>query len=625
MKNAYFLLLKQFIYLLAFYTLCRFLFLIFNYSQYSEFSFGTICTSFWLGIRFDVAIIVIINALYVLISLQPYDFTQSLRFQKILVYFFIITNLFFILLNVSDFEYYKFIGRRINFAIWGIIDDLNDQVANLSLKYWYLALIDIILIILFFKFLPTNLQKTVPKFTPKISSKILWTFASILTVGVCIVGFRGFREKPLRITQAFSQNNNTLGSLVLNSAFTFLTTIDAYGTEKVSYFKTESEVLQQIQRDTSMTGFSHTVPPNIVIIIFESLASEYMGYGNDYQGFTPFIDSLAKAGTTMKYSFANGRESIDAVPAITASIPKLMDVPFISSMYQSNKIVGLASLLSQNGYSTTFFHGAKNGSMGFEGFSQVAGYQQYFGLNEYPDRKDFDGNWGIFDEPFLQFFNQKLSEAKQPFLSTVFTLSSHVPYTIPEQHKGKFRKGKLEIHESLGYADFALRRFFDEAAKQPWFKNTLFVITGDHTQQNAEPKYKNELGQYRVPIIFFHGKMSDNQKVRENLKIDKIVQHADIMPTILDYLNIKNRHPLPFGESMFKQSDGGWALKYNEGIFRLTGQNFLLNLNKDEEMKIEKWGDLSITPKAQQEYEQKLKAYIQYHHNGLVENSWGKD
>jgi phosphoglycerol transferase MdoB-like AlkP superfamily enzyme len=624
MKNAYTLLLKQFIYLLAFYSICRLLFFGFNYQQYSQFPYYTILSSFTLGLRFDVAIIAIINAVYVLIFLQPYNLFQSAHFQKILFYFFIITNLFFILLNVSDFEYYKFIGRRVNFAIWGIIGDFSDQVANLSLKYWYLALIDLILIIFFVKFLPKNSSFNSHKLNLKITDKIFWTFASILMVGVCIIGFRGFREKPLRITQAFSQNNNALGNLVLNSPFTFLTTIDAHGTEKVSYYKTVAETLPIIQRDTTLTGFTHEYPQNVVIIIFESLAAEYMGYENDYQGFTPFVDSLARAGTTMKYSFANGRESIDAVPAVTASIPKLMDEPFITSMYQSNKIVGLASSLSQNGYNTTFFHGAKNGSMGFEGFSQVVGYQQYFGLNEYPDKNDFDGNWGIFDEPFLQFFNQKLSQEKQPFFSTVFTLSSHVPYTIPEKHKGRFRKGKLEIHESLGYADFALKRFFAEASKQPWFKNTLFIITGDHTQQNAEPKYDNELGQYRVPIIFFHGNISDNQILRKKIKIDKIVQHADIMPTILDYLNIKNKQPLPFGESMFKQSDGGWALKYNEGIFRLTGQNFLLNFNKDEEKKTEKWGDLGITPKVEQEYEQKLKAYIQYHHNGLVENSWVK-
>jgi phosphoglycerol transferase MdoB-like AlkP superfamily enzyme len=624
MKNAYKTLLKQFIYLLVFYTICRLLFFGFNLQQYSQFSYRTILSSFALGLRFDVAIIVIINAVYVLFFLQPYTFFQSPRFQKILTYFFIITNLFFMLLNVSDSEYYKFIGRRVNFSIWGIIGDFNNQVANLSLKYWYLALIDVILIIFFVKFLPKNSSFNSTKLNLQSPDKILWTFASILMVGVCIVGFRGFREKPLRITQAFSQNNNALGNLVLNSPFTFLTTIDAHGTEKVSYYKTVTETLQPILRDTSLTGFTHEQPQNVVIIIFESLAAEYMGYGNDYQGFTPFVDSLAKVGTIMKYSFANGRESIDAVPAVTASIPKMMDVPFITSMYQSNKIIGLASLLSQSGYYTTFFHGAKNGSMGFEGFSQVVGYQQYFGLNEYPDKNDFDGNWGIFDEPFLQYFNQKLSQEKQPFFSTVFTLSSHVPYTIPEKHKGRFRKGKLEIHESLGYADFALKRFFVEASKQPWFNNTLFVITGDHTQQNSEPKYNNELGQYRVPIIFFHGNVSDNQILRGKLKIDKIIQHADIMPTILDYLNIKNQQPLPFGESMFKQSDGGWALKYNEGIFRLTGQNCFLNLNKDEEKKIEKWGDLSITPKVEQEYEQKLKAYIQYHHNGLVENSWVK-
>jgi uncharacterized sulfatase len=89
-------------------------------------------------------------------------------------------------------------------------------------------------------------------------------------------------------------------------------------------------------------------------------------------------------------------------------MPKLMDEPYITSKYQANNIAGLASILKPFGYSSAFFHGARNGSMGFEGFSQIAGFQQYYGLNEYPNKKDFDGNWGIFDEPFLQFCAQKL-------------------------------------------------------------------------------------------------------------------------------------------------------------------------------------------------------------------------
>jgi uncharacterized sulfatase len=263
-----------------------------------------------------------------------------------------------------------------------------------------------------------------------------------------------------------------------------------------------------IQTKGQSSDIQHYDPQNIMIIIVESLSAEYMGIYNQYTGYTPFLDSLSKAGVCMRNHFANGRESIDAVPAVVASMPKLMDEPYITSKYQANNIAGLASILK---FLATLlpFSWCKKWFDGFRRFSQIAGFQNYYGLNEYPNKKDFDGNWGIFDEPFLQFC-AKNTEQQQPFVNTIFTLSSHSPYTIPAKYLGRFRKGPLEIHESIGYADYALRQFFENSKHTPWFKNTLFIITGDHTQQNSEPKYNNEMGAYRVPLILFHGSQSMN-------------------------------------------------------------------------------------------------------------------
>ncbi|MDN3671459.1 LTA synthase family protein [Flavobacterium branchiarum] len=171
-----------------------------------------------------------------------------------------------------------------------------------------------------------------------------------------------------------------------------------------------------------------------------------------------------------KNGFANGKVSIDAVPSILSSIPSLMNNSFISSSYSLNKINGLPKIFKKEGYTTSFFHGAFNGSQNFDQYAEVAGFDQYFGKDQYTGKEAFDGKWGVFDEEFLQFYASKLTSFKQPFFSSLFTISSHNPYIIPEKYKGKFPKGTTVIQESIAYTDFALRKFFNTAKKKAGIK-----------------------------------------------------------------------------------------------------------------------------------------------------------
>jgi uncharacterized sulfatase len=205
-------------------------------------------------------------------------------------------------------------------------------------------------------------------------------------------------------------------------------------------------------------------------------------------------------------------------------------------------------------------------------------------------------------------------------VSCIFTLSSHHPYPIPTKYKGKFPKGKAEIHESLGYTDLALKNFFALAAKQPWFKHTLFIVTADHTQFNTEPTYASATGAYRVPLIFYH---PDNQvlnKIKISVNSQKICQHTDILPSVLDFLNIPQNQVLPFGESVFAKSEGK-ALQFNSGIFRMISGNNYVEMSLDGKAKN---FDLLSNQSLKEADKSQLKAFIQYYRNGLIENTWVK-
>ena len=612
--------LKRISWLVFIYFFLRILFLLFNLKSFQSLDYQQVSYAFLLGFKFDLSAIFVSNILFTIGTFLPFRLVKKTVYQNSLKYIYWITNSLFFWINIADFEYYKFIGRRTIFEIFGIIGDVGQQSFSLLGNYWYLVLIWAVVSWFFVRFTP---NKSITNLPDKVGLRLLvWLFS----IGFSVLIFRGgLQEKPLRINQAFEQNNIHLGNLALNTTFTFLTTIDAVGTEKLSYFADNEQVTSLIRRDRTANFQEFSQKQNVVIIILESFAKEYMGFQNPYKGYTPFLDSLAKSGVFMSNCFANGRESIIAVPAITSALPQLMDEPFITSSYQANKFYGLGSLVKPHGYTSSFFHGAKNGSMGFEGFSQLAGFDKYYGLNEYPKSlidNDFDKNWGIFDEPYLQYFANELSKEKTPFVSCVFTLSSHLPYTIPPQHTGKFPKGKAPIHESIGYADFALKRFFDTASKQAWFKHTLFVITGDHTQLNTEVSYNSPTGAYRVPLVLYH---ADNQilnSIKLRVNTEKICQHADILPTILDFLSVNQEQVLPFGESVFGKNEG-LAMHYNSGIFSIIADKNYVEMNLEGQAKTL---DLKAnrTLKNDELFNKKLKAYIQFYRNGLIENSWVK-
>jgi uncharacterized sulfatase len=616
----YVVLFKRFSLLVIIYSLCRALFLFFNYSYFEDVSSTSLFQAFLLGIRFDLASLSLLNSLFILFSIIPFKNISGKSYQKFLKILYLSSNIPFILLNLIDLEYFKFRGRRTTYDVVGIAGDIKDQSLQLIGHYWYILLFIAGLIYLLIRFYPEYEERKIPLL-------LSWKTnipAFLIIVSLSFVSFRGIGLKPIRPNNAFVLSPNKLGNLVLNTPFVFLLTLEIKGLEKVNYFPDQKEALSLIVKDPIKESEAE-IKDNVVIIILESFASEYLGIGNNYQGYTPFLDSLAGKGLFFRNNFANGRQSIEALPSIMASIPSLMDEPFNTSIYQTNKIIGLGNILKKEGYRTSFFHGGKNGTMGFDAFSRNAGFEEYFGLNEYPEKeKDYDGNWGIFDEPFLQFFAKKLGEFKQPFLTGVFTLSSHQPYTIPVKYKNKFPKGELDVHESIGYADYALRKFFETASHQPWFNSTLFVITADHTQMNSRKEYGNVIGNYRVPLIFYHP-----GKKLPDADTSQVTQHCDIMPSILDYLNIPVAVKLHFGRSVFDRRYQGEALNYSNSSYRLIAKKYFLEFSPEKGASLydltsdrEQQNPLHNMDSVKVSYENKIKAYIQYYNNGLIENNW---
>jgi phosphoglycerol transferase MdoB-like AlkP superfamily enzyme len=305
--------------------------------------------------------------------------------------------------------------------------------------------------------------------------------------------------------------------------------------KKVEFDDVTEKVISEKIKPIKLYNNNAPSTPNVVVFILESYGREYCGAFNkdmnikDYKSHSPFIDSLAQHSLIFTNAYANGRQSIHGMSSIIAGIPTYKDA-FTSSPYPKQKIESLVSTLENKGYSTSFFHGAANGSMGFLGFSTILGIDNYYGRTEYNNDDDFDGYWGIWDEPFLQFMKTTLDKEKTPFFSTVFTVSSHEPYIIPEKYKNKFKEGDIVMHKCVEYTDYALRRFFDEAKKSSWYENTIFVLVADHGNQVFYTDYYKPVNRFAVPILIYQ---PNSEYVGVN---NELAQQIDIYPTILDMI-----------------------------------------------------------------------------------------
>ncbi|WP_375437265.1 LTA synthase family protein [uncultured Hymenobacter sp.] len=621
------LLLRRLLLLMGAYVLLRLGFYVANQAVFREATAGQVLLAFWHGFRYDIAALLLLNLPFLLLSLVP---AFSFRWQGFVRGVYLTLNACGIALNLIDTQYFKFIGRRTSNELFTITDDIERQAGQLVGHYWFLLIPFAVLFGLVWYFYPMPTATDAAYYQPgRRRQPVLRTALEVLVVaGLAVLGIRGgVQLKPLRTGHAFMQTPPILGHVALNSTFTFLKSLRADAPERRSYFPSMAALRPAlaVRQPGPRPGAPHD---NVVIVLVESFASEYNGIENGGKGYTPFFDSLATKGLFFRQHYANGRRSIEALPAVLAGLPALTENSFITSNFQTDELHGLGELLGRSGYATSVFHGAQNGTMGFNTFAGITGIQQYYGLDEYPGgtkSPDFDGHWGIFDEPYLQYFARQLGQQPQPFFSTVFTLTSHEPFPVPAQYKDRFAAGELPIHASIGYTDFALRQFFKAAASQPWYKNTLFIVLADHTSQTLRPEYQNTLGSYKTPLLLFH----PSRKLPA-ANVERITQQADIPASVLDYVGLAPNQPLlPFGYSVFDTNTTGRALFLSGGSYFLVHQDFVTELTVDHKVRLYPYQNHALPatplpapdPQKLRQYGDELKACVQFYLNGLADNA----
>ena len=614
------------------YTICRILFYTFNTRMFPGVNFGYFTVMMLGGLRFDISAILYINLLYILFQLVPFKFRHSNGYQKPLNYLFYVTNAVGLALNCIDFIYYRFTQRRTTVIVFS--EFVNEQnylqlAKHFFLDYYYILLIWILLIAIL-----VWLSKKVNVAAPNWSGLKYYGFyfaMMVLLSGLIVTGLRSglppkqdFPLVPSDAAQYTIKPNDV--AIVQNTPFCMIRTSRKPVYKKQNYFSPEElkTIYSPLHYPDTTKEFKKM---NVVVVIVESLGKETLGCYNPgldngtYKGYTPFLDSLANFSQVFMNSFCNTRWSIDATPSVIAGIPSLQEA-FTQCFYSNNAINTLSTCLTKKGYSTAFAHGAPNGSLGLTGFVVQAGINKYIGKDEYANDADFDGVWGIWDHKFLPFFARECGKLQEPFLASVFTVSSHHPYKIPSELTGRFAEGPLPIFKSIRYIDYALGQFFKEASGQPWFRNTIFVITGDHTCARYHDVYLTSLGAYGVPLIFYTpgGQL-------EARKDFGVAQQIDIMPTILDFLGYDKPY-FAFGKDLLDPKQDKIAVTYIGNTFQMIWDEWVIQHDTYETVAIYNRESDPLLMKnlvgkndsIQLRLERKVKAFIQEHNNRMVDN-----
>ncbi len=578
--NEYLVFIYRILLVYIFYFVARCLFLIFQKEAMGELSTSLIFKILYRGIQFDTTAILYVNLVFILLSILPLCINTSRTFQRIVFWVYFVTNTLAYATNFIDMVYYSFSKSRLTTASMAVIENEQNKGTFLITflgMYWYMILLFVGIIALW-----VFLYKRIEVKETKIKQPLFYFITSIIgliVIGVVtLAGIRGgdlaVATRPINILDASRHVTiSAHADAILNTPFTLIRTIGKNKGFKEYHFVNQQYIDENIQ---PIKQYARVVPtkPNIVIFILESFGREYWGSMNterhipNFKGYTPFLDSLSQHGFVFDNAFANGRQSIHGMSSILAGIPTFQ-VAYTSSPFVKQPTQSIVSVCNEMGYDTSFFHSAPNGSMGFLGFSNILGYNHYYGKTEYNNDTDFDGIWGIWDEPFFQYMNTTISSKKQPFMATIFTISSHHPFKIPQKYEGKFDKGNVEMHQCVGYTDYAIKRFFESAQKESWFNNTIFVFTADHPNMVYYDLYRQPITTTGIPILFY----SPNPDLVGVGKSHDIAQQIDIYPTLAHLIGYEK----PFrswGRSLFSDKESPRAYISNAQFYQLMQGNY---------------------------------------------------
>ena len=547
------------------YMVCRVVFYLYNREL-----LGTIASDELGGLLkgafvFDSASIALTSVLFVLLALAPLPCKDRQGYRRTMAWCYMLINGFGFACLIGDVLYFPFKMRR------GAADDLHylsegnvGEIVGYGMvqHLWIFVLFAALMSWLWWVF--KRSERIVATRYVGFKPYLTYSGALLAAAGLIVIGIRGGFTSvfPINIPDATLYATPRKAALVLSNPFCLYRSISE--TVKLPSYMPQQEALEIFSpwhdgSDTTHDSEMATHPAlphnsNIIIFILESFGS---GFSALHTGSTvesdnamPFLDSLQHHGLSYRMTFQSGFRSMDAMPSIWASIPsykiQLLTQPQSASFYQ-----GLPTILSEAGYTTAFFHGNFHQTMSFYPFGTMTGIKDFYMREEYSKERDAGdamGTWGIHDHEMLDYMGEKLDMMREPFFASIFTLSSHHPYDIPERYTAQWSHFANPTNRTIRYTDNEMRRFFAQHKGKEWFKRSLFVFVADHSERSDVDLFLTPPRNHLVPLLFY--RPDDSLSHIDSLP----AQQIDIMPTMLGLLGYHGDY-FAFGNDLRQTPD----------------------------------------------------------------------
>ena len=622
------LLVWRIVLLYAVLMLCRTAFYLYNAAVLGPLTWAEAGPLLAGALKFDTASIIYADGAFILLSLLPLHLRERRWYRAVLFWYYVAVNAVLVAAtNLADTVYFRYTQKR--FTADEVFFADNDNSVQLVGKFmaenWYLVLLWIALTAL----LAWGYRRKVREeslFNRGWAYYIGNTAVLAAAVGLSIAGVRGGMT---RMTRPITLSNATLytadsgkANLILSNPFCILRTIGSAGSVKYKKYFAPEELPRRFTpvHQPADSAAVDLTGRNVVVFIMESMSAEHSAYlcpevyaDREVKGFTPFLDSLMQNGLVFKQMYANGTRSIQAMPSVLGSIPSFR-TPFVLMPQSLGESRQLPAMLADKGYATAFFCGSEHGSMGFGAYARSAGVDRLVSREDYEARhgtEDFDGYWGIWDEPFLQFTGEELAAMPEPFFAALFTLSSHHPFVVPEQYAATLPDGYTRIHKGVAYDDQAFRRFFHRFSGEEWFRRTIFVFVADHvSSEKFAEKTRSYPGNMHIIGFIYTPDGALQGEVRE------VTQQLDIMPTVLGLTG--NTEPyFAFGRDVLNEPQRPrWLVSYDGKFRALTGDGAVVLDDSGYEVQ-----ECPATPAADS-LMQSFRALIQQYYSHIERKSY---
>ena len=549
------------------------------------------------GISFDILPLMYFNMVWIVMRFLPFDFTSNKIYLKASDVIFYITNSILLVLNFGDIIYIRYNGVRLRYATLKELfndDAIGNILLSYSVEYWYAFVGGIAtLIITFWLYNRVEItpSETILKKIKTLPRYITRTVILLLAIVAILFGIRGSlgNKRPLGIddTLHYVKNINEV-NVLLNTPFCILRSASADKNNIISELKfyTEAELRQKrnsIQARAIPSPYGEKLSQkNVMIICMEGIGQlliDNLSPLTEEQKLhlTPFLDSLSKESLVCTNTHATGIKTHGGNIAISGGFPEFEPFVYMKSPYFGNKIDANAGLLKKEGYQTCFYTGGNKGSYNIDKFAKLAGFDQIKTRVEYNNEDGYDGGWGIYDHKMAEYIVRDLTSIPTPFYATWLTISSHTPFKTPETwESNKYQNKEEGLLRSIEYADLSVRYFFKMASQQPWYNNTIFIITADHGCRDFDVSsiYAKPYFMYQIPFIVY----TPDKSITPQRIEDKVMSQIDINPTILSLLNYKKKH-FALGESLFNENRKNYAINFRLNQYQIIGTKYLIRLS----------------------------------------------